>query len=155
MTALRVLDVSADRMEGEVVAALFFDDVRPLRGAAALLDWRLNGRLTDMLLAEEVSGQAGEHVLFANNGKLAADWVLFLGGGSWRELNAGRYREVLRQLLAVCSKAGFSLVSICLTVTAGMPENVLERELERALAELPGKRPECLLTFDNDDPSAG
>ncbi|WP_432821967.1 M17 family peptidase N-terminal domain-containing protein [Trichloromonas sp.] len=153
--ALRVLDVPADRMEGEVVAALFFEDVRPLRGAAALLDWRLNGRLTDMILAEEVSGQAGEHVLVADNGKLAAEWVLFVGGGSWRELDPGRYREALRHLLGVCSNAGFSLVSICLTAPAGIAPNVLEQELARALADLPGKRPECLLTFDDDDPSAG
>ncbi|TFG39869.1 MAG: hypothetical protein E4H48_08435 [Syntrophobacterales bacterium] len=155
MTALRVLDVPADRMEGEVVAALFFEDIRPLHGAAALLDWRLNGRLTDMLLEEEVTGQMGEHVLVANNGKLAADWILFVGGGRWRELDAGRYREVLRHLLGVCSNAGFSLVSFCLTATAAMAANVLEHELDRALADLPGNRPECLLSFDDDDPSAG
>jgi hypothetical protein len=155
MTALRVLDVPADRMEGAVVAAFYFEDVRPLRGAAALLDWRLNGRLTDMLLEKEVSGQLGEHVLVDNNGKLAADWILFIGGGNWRELDVVRYGEVLRQLLAVCSNAGFSLVSICLTATASMPQNVLAQELDRALASLPGKRPECLLSLDDDNPSAG
>ncbi len=154
MTALRVLDVPADRMEGEVVAVLYFEDVRPLRGAAALLDWRLNGRLTDMLLTEEVTGQAGEHVMIHNNGKLAADWILFVGAGCWRELNAARYSEVLRHLLAVCSNAGFSLVSICLTAPTGMAPNVLEKELDRALADLPGNHPECLLSFDDDDPSA-
>ncbi len=155
MTALRVLDVPADRMEGAVVAALYFDDVRPLRGAAALLDWRLNGRLTDMLLEKEVSGQSGEHVLMDNNGKLAADWILFVGGGSWRDLDVVRYREVLRHLLTVCTNAGFSLISICLTATASMTQNVFEQELDRALADLPGKRPECLLSFDDDDPFAG
>jgi hypothetical protein len=155
MTALRVLDVTADLMEGEVVAALFFEDVRPLRGAAALLDWRLNGRLTDMLLTEEVTGQAGEHVLLNNNGKVAADWILFVGAGSWHELNTGRYAEVLRHLLVVCSEAGFSLVSICLTAPTGIAPNVLEKELDRALAALPGNRPECLISFDDDDPSAG
>ncbi|OHB27368.1 MAG: hypothetical protein A2X84_08525 [Desulfuromonadaceae bacterium GWC2_58_13] len=155
MTALRVLDVPADRMEGEVVAALFFEDVRPLHGAAALLDWRLNGRLTNLLLAEEVTGRIGEQVLVANNGKLAADWILFVGGGSWRQLDADRYREVARQLLEVCSNAGFSRVSLCLTATAGMAATVLEHGLDRALADLPGKRPECLLSFDDDDPSAG
>jgi hypothetical protein len=155
MTALRVVDVTADRMEGSVVASLYFEDVRPLRGAAALLDWRLSGRLTDMLLAKEVSGQAGEHVLVGNNGKLAADWILFVGGGSWRDLDVVRYRKVLRQLLQVCSNAGFSLVSIGLTATASMPQNVLEQELNRALANLPDQRPECLLSFDDDDPLAG
>ena len=38
MNELRVLDVSADCLEVEVVAALFFEDVRPLHGAAALFD---------------------------------------------------------------------------------------------------------------------
>ncbi len=155
MSALRVLDVPADRMEGKVVAALYFEDVRPLRGAAALLDWRLNGRLTGMLLENEVDGHAGEHVLVDNNGKLAADWVLFVGGGSWRELDIVRYRAVLRLLLKVCSEAGFPLVSICLTATGRLPRNVLEKELKRALDNLPGERPECLLSFDNDDPYAG
>jgi Cytosol aminopeptidase family, N-terminal domain len=153
MIALHVLDLPVDRMEGEVVAALFFEDVRPLFGAAALLDWRLNGRLTDMLLKKEVTGRAGEHVLVANNGKLVADWILFVGGGKWHGLNIGRYRERLRHLLSVCSNAGFSLVSIGLTTRPGMAPNLLEKELGRALADLPGKRPECLLSFDEDNPS--
>ena len=155
MTALRVLDVPADRMEGEVVAALFFEDVRPLHGAAALLDWRLNDRLTRMLLDEEVSGCVGEQVLVNNNGKLAADYVLFVGGGCWRGMDVDRYRELLRHLLGVCSKAGFSLVSLCFTTTSFMPADMLEQEIGRALSDLSGNRPECLLSFDNDDPSAG
>lgn len=155
MTALRVLDLPVDSMPGEVVAALFFEDVRPLRGAAALLDWRLNGRLTELLLAKTVSGRAGEQVLVANNGKLASDWILFIGGGCWRELKVDRYRQIIRHLLAVCSDAGFSSLSLGLTAGAALSTKTLEQEFGNALAAATGKCPECALSFDEDDPLAG
>ncbi|MEJ2199641.1 MAG: M17 family peptidase N-terminal domain-containing protein [Desulfuromonadaceae bacterium] len=148
MGALQVLNRQADRLEGEVVAALFFEDVRPLAGPAGLLDWRLNGRLTELLLRQEVSGRRGEQVLVANNGKLAADWILFFGGGCRRELNAEDYGELLRQLLGVCRAAGFAFISLCLPLVPGMDRKLPERELERVLAEFPDSAVECRLTLD-------
>ncbi|NIQ96583.1 MAG: hypothetical protein GWN87_22115 [Desulfuromonadales bacterium] len=84
--ALRPLDLPADRMDGEVVAVLFFEDERPLAGPAALLDWRLNGLLTRRLLNGEATGRRNEKILVDANNKILAPWVLFQGGGTARGL---------------------------------------------------------------------
>jgi len=152
MNELRVLDVSADCLEVEVVAALFFEDVRPLHGAAALFDWRLNGRISTMMLNGGASGRFGEHLLVANNGKLAADWILLIGGGRWFELDAAGCRNIFAHLLQVCCEAGFTRIGIGLTVANKAGEERLVKDLKAILQEYPEDRPECLLVFDEDEP---
>ena len=150
MNRLRTLDLPADRMEGEVVAALFFRDQRPLRGPAALLDWRLNGKLTELLLTGAVRGLAGEQVLMPNNGKLVAERVLFVGGGSWQELGPEAYRVLVGDLLRTCREAGFWRIALCLSSLAGADAVAIEEMVGEVLAGVPtvGERElECLLTI--------
>jgi hypothetical protein len=150
MTALRVLDAPVDCLPVEVVAAFFFEDARPLRGAAALLDWRLNGRLTAMLLAGEISGRFGEQVLVANNGKLAADWALFIGAGRSADLASDSGRRLFTHLLEICRRAGFSRVAVGLSASELAKAVDLSREMATLLERTSGASPECLLTFDED-----
>jgi hypothetical protein len=147
---LRVLDLPADRLEGDAVVALFFEDVRPLRGPGGLLDWRLNGALTRQLLQGAVSGRAGEHLLIPNNGKLGANCVLFIGGGRWSDLNQDRYLNLLRHLLETCGQAQFNRIAIGLTPLPGMTAIDLERLAAAALTDLPTPPPECLLSLGHE-----
>ncbi|HTA18129.1 MAG TPA: peptidase M17, partial [Polyangia bacterium] len=48
----------------DAVCVPVWTDVRPLRGAAGLLDWRLCGRLSTMLASGKVTGAEGEQTLF-------------------------------------------------------------------------------------------
>jgi hypothetical protein len=148
--SLRVLDLPVDRLEGDAVAALFFQDVLPLRGPGALLDWRLNGALTRQLLRGKVSGKAGEHLLVPNNGKLGAGWVLFIGGGRWAPLELEDYRNLLRHLLETCCQARFSRIAIGLAPLPGMSASDLERMAAAALTTLAVPPPECLLSLGDE-----
>ena len=78
MTTLERVESPADCLKAESVVVLYFTDKKLLEGPAALLDWRLDGQLTRMLLSGDVLGKAGEHVMLQNNGKLKSDWVLFV-----------------------------------------------------------------------------
>jgi len=147
MSSFQVLDFPADRIDGDAVAALFFEDERPLLGPAALLDWRLNGLLTDLLLKGEARGRAGEHVLVLNNGKLAADWVLFIGGGSRKGLGREAVEGLLRHFLYTCRDAGLNRVTLCLDSLAGMDKSDLGEMMTAALKAMDGRRPDCRLTF--------
>ncbi|BCR04769.1 hypothetical protein DESUT3_18380 [Desulfuromonas versatilis] len=120
MNQLKVVDLPADLLAVEAVAAIYFEDERPLQGPAALLDWRLNGMLTDLLLRQEVAGHAGEHVLVASNGKIAAQWVLFVGGGKHQGLGGEAFRGLLRHLFETVREAGFRQVAVCLAPEGGM-----------------------------------
>jgi hypothetical protein len=106
-------------MPGEVVAGFFFEDQRPVDGASALLDWRLNGLLNKLLLAGSATGRLGEYILVSNNGKLQAQWILFVGGGSLQNLAPFTYGGLVGSVIDDCRRAGFSKVSLCLTTPTG------------------------------------
>jgi hypothetical protein len=144
---LYALDLPADRMEGEVAAAFFFEDERPLRGPAALLDWRLDGVLTDLLVKGLAAGRSGEHILVTNNGKLGSSAALFCGAGSRQGLGAETYFSLIRHLLETCRRAGFFRFALCLNP----PQEIEPSELKQRIAEMltegdPVDR-ECLLSL--------
>lgn len=149
MSQLRLLDLPADRMEGEVVAAFYFSDQRPLKGPAALLDWRLDDPLTRGLAAGSCSGKAGEQLLVRNNGKLGSDWVLFVGGGSWQGLGVETYRSLVEHLLRVGCQAGFRRIALCLAPLSGMNVGDLEGLVRQAIVHLNVARCECLLSLES------
>ncbi|AMV72188.1 hypothetical protein JCM30471_06880 [Desulfuromonas carbonis] len=148
MSQVRLLDLPADRMDGEVVAALFFQDERPLQGPAALLDWRLGDPLTRALVGGGSRGRAGEHLLVGNNGKLNSDWALFVGGGSWHGLGPETYRSLVDHVLQVCRNAGFRRIALCLAPLAGMRPADLEAMVNQSLQQLDFPGCECLLSLE-------
>jgi hypothetical protein len=150
MMQLHLLDNPVDRIEGEVAVALFFLDERPPTGPAALLDWRLNGRLTEQLRQGKVSGCIGEHLLVRSNGKIAADWVLFVGGGRRQGLGEKDCRERLRHLLATCRRAGFSRIALGLEVLGVMNAAGLQKVVRDILDEMAPGNLECLLSVVDD-----
>jgi hypothetical protein len=127
MTPLRVLDSPADLLPGEVVAAFFYTDIRPLRGSSGLLDWRLDGQLTEQLLLGKARGTAGENLLFSSNGKLSSDWVLFVGGGICAELTPLTLSGLIGSVLDTVRQAGFQRVALALDSLEGMTIQDAER----------------------------
>ncbi len=147
MSELQVVDLPADRLAGEAVAAFFFEDERPLRGPAAMLDWRLNGLLTRMLLEGRVSGKAGEHVLVSNNGKIKAEWVLFIGGGSLQGFGRETYRGLIRHLFETCRQAGIHRLGACLAQVEGLDRAGLRQLVLELFEALEDKTLECSVSF--------
>lgn len=126
MTSVRVVAQAPDRMPGEVVAGFFFEDQRPVDGAAALLDWRLNGLLSRLLLDGSATGRPGEYILVRNNGKLATPWILFAGGGMLQNLAPFTYKGLVGCVIDDCRRAGFRQVSLCVTPPAGSAPDWVE-----------------------------
>ena len=127
----RLLDMPPDKLEGEVVVALFFEDDRPLAGAAALLDWRLNGHLTQQLLGRSVTGASRDSLLVQNNGKLDSEWALFVGGGQRKKISGTVYSKLLTKIFKTCRQAGFSRIALCLDIDGSLSE----KELTTLVAE--------------------
>lgn len=125
MVDKRLLDMPPDKMEGEVAVALFFEDDRPLKGAAALIDWRLNGQLTSQLLNQSANGSPRDFLLIQNNGKLDSDWALLVGGGQRRKLTTTVWSRLLTKIFNSCSKAGFTRIAMCLDADESLPEKEL------------------------------
>jgi hypothetical protein len=147
MNDMHLLDMPPDKMEGEVVAALFFKDDRPLAGAAALLDWRLNGHLTKQLLSGSVTGTSRDLLLVQNNGKLDSDWALFVGGGRRKEISVDQYSLLLAKIFRTCHQAGFARIAICLDIDSSLSKKELTTLVREAYNAGPYTGIDYLLTL--------
>lgn len=72
---------SLDGLQTEVIVLPFFEDERPLQGAAGLIDWRLCGALSRKLMAGYLDGHFGEKGMLATPAKLKAEGLLLVGLG--------------------------------------------------------------------------
>lgn len=138
----------ADCLPGEAVAVLYFTDQKPLQGPAALLDWRLDGQLTRMLLNGEVKGKAGEHVMLQSNGKFAADWALFVGGGKWYGLSEETHAALVRHMLNVARKAGFRDLALAYNSHEEVGKDIIAKQVEDVLKTEGNGFERCLLACD-------
>ena len=134
MTTFERVEFPADRLEAESVVAFYFSDKKLLEGPAALLDWRLDGQLTRMLLSGDVLGKAGEHVMLQNNGKLKSDWVLVVGGGQWAGLSEETHASLIRHMLKVASQAGFTKISLAFMPHEDVSDESLHQQISDAMA---------------------
>ncbi|MDB4987357.1 MAG: cytosol aminopeptidase [Myxococcaceae bacterium] len=92
--------LSLDDLKTEVLCLPVFSDERPLRGAAGLVDWRLCGRLSDLLVRGDLTGSFGQALLMPPpERRLAAERLLLLGAGVRAELDEARFRVLTKALV--------------------------------------------------------
>jgi hypothetical protein len=85
-----------DSLTGVDSVCLFVaDDVRPLQGLAGLIDWRLCGGLSRVLLERFFTGAPGDKLLFPSDGRLTQERMFAFGLGHIGSLT----RELLAQAL--------------------------------------------------------
>jgi hypothetical protein len=96
---------------GDALVVPVWSDVRPLRGAAGLLDWRLCGRLSQMLRDGNISGAAGEKLLLAT-GRVVWQRVLAIGLGESVAFDEGAFRAVVDCCLDTLRRIGVGSLAI-------------------------------------------
>jgi hypothetical protein len=110
---LRAIDTTS----AEVIACSVFQDERPMRGLAGLLDWRLAGRLSGLAKSDFLTGAEGEVVLVPGRPYVRFEKILVLGIGPRATFDDGVVRRVLAKLV---------------TALDGL-------KVRRALVEVPGR----------------
>ncbi|MDH3201598.1 MAG: hypothetical protein OEM15_11960 [Myxococcales bacterium] len=92
---------SLDQLQTEVILLPFFEDERPLRGAAGLVDWRLCGALSRRLAGGDLRGNFGEKSWAITLPKLKAERLLLFGLGQSKAFD----RRVAEEACALIAKA--------------------------------------------------
>ncbi len=146
MKPLQILDLPVDRVESSIVVVPFFEDQRPLQGPAALLDWRLNGLLTRQLVDGKATGHVGDRYLVKGNGKMSAEWVLFVGCGAAPAGNSDAPRRVISEMLHPVQQADFRKIGLGLPAAEVDSLPVWQQALKDALAVPGAQRFEFLLS---------
>ena len=85
-----------DRLAVDTACVSFHADERPLRDAAGLVDWRLCGQLSRLILQGTLTGQFGEKLLVHPGGRLVASRLLVLGAGRKASFHFPQLDQMLR-----------------------------------------------------------
>lgn len=86
MLNLKITSDTLDEVDAQLALILAYRDIRPLKGQAGLLDWRMNGYLSRLMMENKFSGILGEALLMPSGGRVAARELLVLGLGNFREI---------------------------------------------------------------------
>jgi hypothetical protein len=87
-----------DEATVELCAFSIWRDERPPRGLAALLDWRLGGRLTSLMKRDFVRGELGEVLLVPGKPHVPFEKVLLLGLGDRAGFDDGVFRRAVQRI---------------------------------------------------------
>ncbi|HEY2900065.1 MAG TPA: M17 family peptidase N-terminal domain-containing protein [Polyangia bacterium] len=99
---------------GELLTVGFWSDVRPLRGAPGLLDWRLCGKLSAWIASGKVVGTDGEQTLFPSGGRLPWKLVLVAGLGRRADFTEKKFRAVVHRIVKTMRGLGLQRVAMAL-----------------------------------------
>ena len=123
--------LALDEHPADVLVLTAFADERPLPGLAGLVDWRLNGRLSDWMLGGFATGQTHEKVLCPTQGRLPQPLVLIIGLGLKSQHRADRARSVAIEAACTVRDLGKRTMACGLFGLDRLPTPV-----ERSLPEL-------------------
>jgi len=84
------LEKNFDRLEVPLASLPFFSDGRPLKRTLSLVDWRMNGRLSDLMGTDRVQGTFGETVFVPTQGRIEAPTLILYGLGESRRWDINR-----------------------------------------------------------------
>lgn len=96
---------------GDALVVPVWSDVRPLRGAAGLLDWRLCGRLSRLLQQGRLLGTTGEKLLLVTN-RVPWPRVLALGVGESVAFDEGTFQATADRCLDTLRRIGANSLAI-------------------------------------------
>jgi hypothetical protein len=126
-----------DNTQGDLFAICLWADVRPLRGTAGLLDWRLNGKLSRWMKAGRMSGAPSEKTLVPTT-RIRWRTVLALGLGPAAAFSETVYRDALACAFATMKGLGLRTIAMALPGRDNngiTPERALTLLLEVGQAE--------------------
>ena len=90
-----------DQLKTEALCLPVCRDERPLRGAQGLVDWRLCGKLSKLLVSDWICGEAEEVTLLPARPRLGAERLLLFGAGPADSLDEARYQGVVERMIGV------------------------------------------------------
>jgi hypothetical protein len=94
-----------DRLKSEALSLPFFSDERPLHGVLGLVDWRMHGRISRLIVSGRISGSSDEITLVPARPRLTFEKVLLFGLGPREAFTAEVYERTTARILSTLTRA--------------------------------------------------
>ena len=108
---------------GACLCLFAFEERHPLAGITGVLDWRLHGHLSRLVIRGFLTGEASERLLMPLGDRLEIEHLLVLGLGPRAALTAARCGESLRRMFEAASRLGEAPL---LAALPGRPEQLVD-----------------------------
>ena len=125
---------AVDALDCESVAIAICSDVRPLAGLAGVRDWRMCGRLSDLLRKGHVSGKAREQVLIPTLGMIPPKRIFLFGWGPRSSMLDGA-TEKIAWMVDVLVKAKVKRVAVALPEPSAMLLGLVDEHVKKPLGD--------------------
>ena len=119
MIQLKITSDSLDDISNDLALVLAYKDVRPLKGQAGLLDWRLNGYLSDLILQHRFEGEMGEALLMPSQNRVGSKEILILGLGESQRVDSQNLPNYVAMILEKLLKKRNTSFCLSLSDLAG------------------------------------
>jgi len=126
---------SLDSIQADVLVVGLYTNERPPMGLTGLLDWRLCGYVSDLLVEDKISTAVGEATLFPSYGRLTFPRVCAFGFGDPDQFTSGVAKEVSARIVETVYKLRVN--SCALSLPGSYRTNIAPRvRMELLLGEL-------------------
>ncbi len=134
------------RVRVDLAVLPVWTDERPLQGFTGYMDWRMSGRLSDLIRTRFCDGEKGQSVLLPGERRLPADRLVLVGLGPSEGFDDERARHAGRRIVTVAGALRPRDVLLALPVSSA------ERgPIETLVREVAGEVPQ--LAHDGPDPA--
>jgi hypothetical protein len=122
-----------DLQESDLLITTLFQDERPLRGSVGWVDWRLNGKLSSLLIENKMKGEWKEKILIPSEGRISPRLILLFGLGEVRGYSYLTVREIVPFIMETLRNLKAS--HLCFSLPFGQEYNVDCGKLTEVLLE--------------------
>jgi leucyl aminopeptidase len=98
-----ILSEKITRIRSEVLILGFFQDIRPLTGYAAEIDWFTNGAISSLIQQNKINGALGEATLLATS-KVLTPKILLVGLGQKRDYSYKILQQLSTHVLEILAR---------------------------------------------------
>jgi hypothetical protein len=95
-----------DKVDTEAIVLLFFNDEKPLKGAAGLIDWRMNGTISDLIFKDKINGREGESILIVPKKRIRGKKILMIGLGDSSTFSGNSLEKTAGNAISQLAKIG-------------------------------------------------
>ena len=118
----KILSEPIDKMPSDTLVLSVFNDEKPLKGANGLIDWRLCGKISKMVMAGTISGRYKESTLIlSKNPRMPRILVVGLGGS--KDFNEKRLADIAQFIGKKLKNVGAKKVSLAIPGSSYFPQN--------------------------------
>ena len=151
MIELTLTSKTIDEIPSQLALITTYEDVRPLKGAAGLVDWRLNGKLSRFFSQKRMQGSKGEALLMPLRGRMDSAELLVLGMGAKSQMQDSDTPHIINAIVErVLMKKS---QSFCLSISDLVPGMFEWRNAVRLFVSMiSGRGEEMNVTLVEDRP---